>query len=195
MLMERPTMSSNNTPNRKKKNTIKKWLRIIHRDLGFLMVGICLVYGLSGIILNHMNDGDPAYKTVEETLSFEKNLSTDALTEAWNTKEDLPTLKLVREGNMSHQVLLDGGVGIYHIETGELSYEHHTKRPFVFWINKLHYNKIGGWTIMADIFAISLLFFAISGLFIVSKKQGIMGRGKWLLIAGILIPILFIMIS
>lgn len=195
MLMERPTMNSNNTPNRKKKNTTKKWLRIIHRDLGFLMVGICLVYGLSGIILNHMNDGDPAYKTVEETLSFEKNLSTDALTEAWNTKEDLPTLKLVREGKMSHQVLLDGGVGIYHIETGELSYEHHTKRPFIFWINKLHYNKIGGWTIMADIFAISLLFFAISGLFIVSKKQGIMGRGKWLLIAGILIPILFIMIS
>lgn len=180
---------------RKKRNSLKKWLRILHRDLGFLMVGISLVYGLSGILLNHMNEGDPAYKTVEETLTFERNLSTATLTEAWNARGDLPVLKLVREGNLSHQVLLDGGVGIYHIETGELSYEHHTKRPFVFWINKLHYNKIGGWTLMADLFAVSLIFFALSGLFIVSKKQGVMGRGKWLLIAGLLIPILYILIS
>ncbi len=195
MLMERATMNSNSTPDRKKRNTLKKWLRVIHRDLGFLMVGISLVYGLSGILLNHMKDSDPAYKTVEETINFEKNLSTNALTKAWNAKEDLPALKLVREGNLSHQVLLDGGVGIYHIETGELSYEHHTKRPFVYWINKLHYNKIGGWTIMADIFALSLIFFALSGLFMVSKKQGVMGRGKWFLIAGLLIPVLYIIIG
>ncbi len=186
-------MNSNTTP--KKRNSIKKWLRIIHRDLGFLMVGICLIYGLSGIILNHMNDGDPAYKTVEETLTFEKNLSSESLTQVWNQKKELPPLKLIREGKLSHQVLLDGGVGVYNIETGELSYEFHTKRPFVFWINKLHYNKIGGWTIMADIFAISLIFFAVSGLFIVSRKHGIMGRGKWFLFAGLLIPVLYILIS
>lgn len=183
-------MSSNTTD--KKGNKIKKWLRIIHRDLGFLMVGISLVYAISGIILNHMKDSNPAYKTVEATLNLDKNLSTEDLTKVWNNTEDLPTLKLVREGNKSHQVLLDGGVGIYNIETGELSYEHHTKRPFVFWINKLHYNQVGGWTIMADIFAISLIFFAISGLFIVSRKHGIMGRGKWYLIIGILIPIIYI---
>lgn len=193
MLMEKSTMSSNSS--NKKNSSIKKWLRIIHRDLGFLMVGISLVYAISGILLNHMKDGDPAYKTVEETLNFNSNLSTDALAEAWNAREDLPALKLVREGNQSHQVLLDGGVGIYNIDTGELSYEHHTKRPFIFWINKLHYNKVGGWTIMADIFAVSLIFFAISGLFIVSRKHGLMGRGKWYLIGGILIPIIYIIIS
>lgn len=186
-------MSSNPSP--KKGNKIKKWLRIIHRDLGILMIGISLVYAISGILLNHMNGKDPAYKTVEETLMFDKNLSKEALADAWNQKEALPTLKRVRGGNLSHQVLIDGGVGVYDMQTGELSYEHHTKRPFVFWINKLHYNKVGNWTIMADVFAVSLIFFAISGLFIVSRKHGIMGRGKWYLIAGILIPILYIYFS
>lgn len=176
-------------------SSIRKWLRIIHRDLGFLMVGISLVYALSGIILNHMNGGDPAYKTVEETLTFDKHLTVDGVAEAWTKRENLPTLKRVRGGEQSHQVLLDGGVGVYNMVTGELNYEHHTKKPFIFWINKLHYNKLGGWTIMADIFALSLIFFAVSGLFIVSKKHGLKGRGKWYLIAGVLIPIVYILIA
>lgn len=185
---------SSKTPD-KKNNTLKKWLRIIHRDLGFLMVGISLVYAFSGILLNHMNEKDPAYKTVEETIVLNNNLSSEALKKVWNDRGDLPKLKLVSEGKISHQVLLDGGIGVYNIKTGELNYEHHTKRPVIYWINRLHYNKVGGWTIMADIFAISLIFFAVSGLFIVSRKHGIMGRGKWFLIAGVLIPIIYVIIN
>lgn len=191
--MELATMNSNTPP--KKNHILKKWLRIIHRDLGFFMVGISLIYGISGILLNHMKGKDPAYKTVEEVLLFDKDLSKDQLTQEWNNRANLPNIKLVREGKMSHQVLLDGGIGIYNIQTGELSYEYHTKRPFVYWINKLHYNKVGGWTIMADLFAVSIIFFAISGLFMVSRKNGVMGRGKWYLIAGICVPLIYIIIN
>lgn len=191
--MELATMNSK-TPI-KKNNTLKKWLRIIHRYLGFFMVGISLIYGISGILLNHMKGKDPAYKTVEEVLLFDKNLSKDQLALAWNNNTDLPNIKMVREGKMSHQVLLDGGIGIYNIETGELSYEYHTKRPLVYWINKLHYNQVGGWTIMADLFAVSIIFFAISGLFMVSRKNGIMGKGKWYLIAGLCVPVIYIIIN
>lgn len=190
--MESNTINSNI---KKKNNSVKKWLRIFHRDLGFLMVGISLIYAISGILLNHMNGKDPAYKTVEATLDFDKNLSSESLTKAWNETADLPLLKRVREGNMSHQILLDGGVGTYNIQTGELSYEHHSKRPFIYWINKLHYNKVGGWTIMADVFAGSLIFFALSGLFIASRKHGVMGRGKWYLLAGIIVPIIYVILS
>ena len=35
--------------------SLSYWLRVIHRDLGFLMVGLCLVYGVSGFLLNHMD--------------------------------------------------------------------------------------------------------------------------------------------
>ncbi|MCA1744436.1 MAG: hypothetical protein LC643_01740 [Bacteroidales bacterium] len=36
-----------------KKNKIRLWLRRIHRDAGYLVVGVTLVYALSGIFLHH----------------------------------------------------------------------------------------------------------------------------------------------
>ena len=46
---------------------------------------------------------------------------------------------------------------------------------------------------MADLFAFSLIFFALSGLFIVKGKKGMAGTGKWYLLAGILIPVLYVL--
>lgn len=178
------------------KGTIKKWLRNTHRDLGFLMVGVCLVYAVSGILLNHMNGKDPAYKTVENSLNVGKDLSTKDITLLWQRKSELPELrKVFKENETTYNLMLDGGIGKYDTKTGLVQYEHHTKRELIYWINKLHYNKVNGWSFMADFFAASLIFFAISGLFITSKKYGIAGRGKWLLIAGILIPVLFIILN
>lgn len=177
-------------------SSIKKWLRHIHRDLGFLMVGVCLVYAISGILLNHMNGKDPAYKSIEASVEMGKNLSNEDLTSLWMSKDGLPTLKKVmKENESSYNLMLDGGIGTYNTQTGIVKYEHHTKRELIYWINKLHYNKINGWSFMADFFAVSLIFFAVSGLFITSKKYGMKGRGKWFLIAGLLIPVLFIIFN
>lgn len=69
------------------------------------------------------------------------------------------------------------------------------KRPVVYWFNRLHYNRIQGWNLMGDFFAVSLVFFAVSGLFMVKGKNGLAGRGKWLLLAGILIPLGYIWLA
>jgi len=161
------------------------------------MVGICLIYAISGILLNHLGgEKDPAYKTVEEVLKVEKRMNTEEIAKLWNTKSGLPKLKKIFEGEAGkYTIMLDGGIGSYDSSTGDLKYEHHSRRQFIYWINKLHYNKINGWTFMADFFAISLIFFAVSGLFIVSKKNGIAGRGKWFVIAGICIPIIYLIIG
>lgn len=178
------------------KPVVKKWLRNIHRDLGFLMVGICFVYAISGILLNHMNGKDPAYKSIEASFEVGKNLSGEELTTIWMSKGDLPTLKKVmKENEVNYNLMLDGGIGVYDSQTGIIKYEHHSKRELIYWINKLHYNKINGWSFMADFFAVSLIFFAVSGLFITSKKYGVAGRGKWFLIVGLLIPVLFIIFN
>ena len=44
---------------------------------------------------------------------------------------------------------------------------------------------------MADIFAVVLIVFALSGMFMVPGKKGITGRGKWLIVIVIVIPFLF----
>jgi uncharacterized protein len=175
-------------------NRIRKWLRIIHRDLGFLMAGICLIYAVSGILLNHMNGKDPAFKNVYATVQFPKGLMNEELSMLWKEKENLPVLKKVFQYDDSHfKLMLDGGIGTYDSNAGVVSYEHHSKQELVYWINKLHYNKVNGWYIMGDIFAASLIFLAISGLFMVSRKYGLSGRGMIYLLVGIAIPILFIL--
>jgi uncharacterized membrane protein YhdT len=39
------------------------------------------------------------------------------------------------------------------------------------------------------------MFLAVSGLFIVKGKKGIAGSGKWYLLAGLLIPLLYVIFS
>lgn len=188
------TSSANN--DKGKKNVISKYARIIHRDLGFLTVGVCLIYAISGILLNHMDGKDPAYKTEVFCLRLDPDLGKEELIVSWNDKKDLPELRKVMTIDDNHlRLMLDGGIGVYSKSDGRLDYEKYTKREFVYWINKLHYNKVKGWSIMADFFAASLIFFAISGLVIVKGKKGISGRGKWYLILGLLIPVVYVILS
>ena len=172
--------------------SITRVLRVIHRDLGFLMVGITLVYGISGILLNHIKGKDPAYNIESKTIQLPANLSADELSVAWKANESLPTLKkIMRIDDNYSRLLLDGGIGVYNSTDGSLSYEKHSKRVLIYWINRLHYNKVKGWWPVADIYAGSLIVLAITGMFIVKGKRGLTGSGKWYFIIGILIPIIF----
>ena len=168
-------------------------LRVIHRDLGFLMVGISLVYGISGIFLNHMNGKDPAFHTESETIQLQANLTENELSTIWQADKKLPTLKRIMRIDENHsRLFLDGGIGVYNSGNGFLDYEKYSKRHFIYWINRLHYNKVKGWNWVADTYAASLIVLATTGLFIVKGKRGLAGSGKWYLIIGILIPILFV---
>ena len=171
---------------------LRRFLRIIHRDLGFLMVGITLVYGISGIYLNHLDGKDPAFRIEAKTLQLPVNLSNNELKSAWEADENLPKLnRILRIDDSQSRLFLDGGIGVYNADSGSVNYEKHKKRLLIYWINKLHYNKVKGWSNVADIFAVSLILLAVSGLFLVKGKRGLAGSGKWYLIIGILIPILF----
>ena len=186
--MEKATKSSN-----KWSKPVAKWMRIIHRYLGYLMVGICLVYGISGFLLNHMNGQDPAFKTQEGIIQIGEGLSADQSN--WEAT-GLPEIKKILPADEVYsRLMLNSGVAIYNINTGEVDYETYKKNNFVYWINKLHYNKVNGWSIMGDLFAFSLIFFAISGVLMVRGKHSVLRRGKWFLLIGILIPILYILLA
>ena len=171
---------------------LKRIFRIIHRDLGFLMVGVSLVYGISGIYLNHMGGEDPAFRKESKTIQLSPNLTDEELSTVWNADKDLPKLnKIMRIDESRSRLFLNKGLGIYNVSDGSLKYEINEKRVLIYWINRLHYSRVKGWNTIADIFAVSLITLAITGLFIVNGKKGLSGSGKWYLIVGILIPILF----
>jgi hypothetical protein len=167
----------------------------LHRDVGFLLVGVSLVYALSGIFMNHMNGQDPAYRVLRGHVQLDPFLSREELAARWPASSgDLPALKRVLPLDEEHErLVLDGGTGVYTRSTGSVEHERYERNAFIYWIDKLHYSKVRGWGIVADVFAASLIFLALSGLLMVKGRRGIAGRGKWLLLAGLLLPLLYIL--
>src|SRR5690606_32652216 len=49
----------------------RAWLRAIHRDVGYLAIGFTVIYAISGIAQNHIEDwGEVSYRTYETTRSI-----------------------------------------------------------------------------------------------------------------------------
>lgn len=173
----------------------RKWLRTIHRFLGYFTVGITLVYAISGIILNHKQTRvDPAFKTISVEKSFPAGLTIDAFTSLF--EQDFPGQQLnkILPEEQLYRLYLKGGIGQYNVFSGALSFEVYQKKPLVYFINKLHYNQKNYWTTPADFYAGALIFFALSGLFMVRGKNSLLKRGKWYVIAGILLIMIYIWI-
>jgi uncharacterized protein len=174
------------------KKNIVKWLRILHRDLGYFFVGITLVYGISGIIMIQKKHGqDPAYATINEQLQLPKHLDEASFVSYWDKEIHRYELNRVFSDHHKIKVFLVGGIGEYDAQSGLLAFEVYKRKPFVHFINRMHFNQIKGWTFFAYFFAASLIFFAISGIFIVSGKNGFMKRGIWFMAAGLLLVIIF----
>ncbi|WP_298647115.1 PepSY-associated TM helix domain-containing protein [uncultured Proteiniphilum sp.] len=174
---------------------VRKWIRIIHRDLGFVMVGLSLVYGISGILLNHLDGKDPSYRIENESLTFAEGLTPEKFKQIWESESDRPKLNNIGETAGKYRLMIQGGIGEYDPRTGMVQYQTSKRKPFAYWVNRLHYNRVKGWSPVADIFAGALIFLAVSGLFMVKGKHSIAKRGKWYLIIGLLIPILYILLA
>ena len=49
----------------------RAWLRAVHRDFGYLAIGFTVIYAVSGIAQNHIEDwGDISYKSTESTITI-----------------------------------------------------------------------------------------------------------------------------
>jgi hypothetical protein len=60
--------------------------------------------------------------------------------------------------------------------------------------NLLHYNNIKKmYTWFSDLYAVALILLAITGLFVLRGKNGIIRRGAWLTAIGIILPALFLL--
>ena len=178
---------------------LRKWSRILHRDIGFFFIGTTLIYGLSGIALNHLHDWNPNYSVEIQNFTTQLDLSKND-----NTQNHVEQL-VKKMDQIDHlrkyyypspntiKIFLKGGSSIIvDTQTGQGQAEFLKKRPLFYQVNFLHYNPDTWWTWFSDAFAGALILFALTSLFMVRGKKGIIGRGGIYTIAGILIPILFL---
>ncbi len=179
---------------------LSKLNRVTHRDIGYLITGLTIIYAISGIALNHKNDWNPNY--IFDNRSFTSG--TNITRETFNKEAALDLLKSIQleqefktfyfpSGN-NLTIFINGGSVRINVTTGEGVIERISKRPFFYHINFLHYNPGKWWKYFSDIFCIALITVTITGLFIIKGKNGITKRGAILTIAGILLPLIFLLI-
>ncbi|HLN20142.1 MAG TPA: PepSY-associated TM helix domain-containing protein [Bacteroidales bacterium] len=179
---------------------ISKINRVTHRDIGYFIAGLTIIYALSGISLNHKNDWNPNYisdirpfhtKVTASRESFNEETALNILSEL-DLKDSYKAFHFPTGNRVT--IFIEGGFVQMNTLTGEGVVEKITRRPLFFEINILHYNPGVWWKYFSDLFCICLILVTITGLFLIKGRNGITGRGAILTIAGILLPILFLFI-
>jgi hypothetical protein len=179
---------------------ISKLNRITHRDIGYLIAGLTIIYALSGIALNHKHDWNPNYIIENKSFTTSIRFTSETLNKeiVMNILKDIPGIPEFKtwyfpSGN-TLTIFIDGGSVRINAVNGQGVIERISKRPLFYQINFLHYNPGVWWKYFSDIFCIALMLVTITGLFIIKGRNGITKRGAVLTIIGIILPLLFLFI-
>jgi len=183
----------------KKKRGWRPWLRAIHRDVGYVAVGLTFIYALSGIAVNHITDwtdGDPSFKTYSRTVDVGRLDGDDAaIAEALRKRFGIAETprEVYRASEDQLEVLFDKRSLHVDLAKGSVVDEGQEPRFLLRVANWLHLNRgKKAWTYVADAYAAGLMLLATSGMFMIAGKKGFFGRGVVLVLAGISIPVLYV---
>ncbi len=180
-----------------------RWRRLIigvHRDVGYLAAGLTVAYAVSGVAVNHVADWNPNYviETVERQVGDIAEGPTAGMTSTVLERlgiRDEPT-SVVRMGPGELRIFFEGRTLKVTLPGGRVLDETVRRRPVLFELNFMHLNHGKGiWTAVADIYALALLTLALTGIFIIPGRKGLGGRGRWLLLAGVLFPVVYILVA
>ena len=177
------------------KKKVKKLNNILHRDLGYFFTVLIIIYSISGIALNHVDDWNPDFVIEKDTISIPTTFSMENLSDA----QILKISSLVGQPDYKlYDSPTPDRVKIYY-EDASLSidytkhlgfYESISKRIGFYEVNVLHRNSLKAWKWFSDFFAIMLITISITGLFVLKGKNGFNRRGKWFMLAGLIPPII-----
>ena len=169
-----------------RKKSTSAIMRIIHRYLGFFLVGIMAMYALSGIVLI-FRDTD----IFKKTITVEKQIAIQLDASEIGAALKIRRLKVDRiEGNIYHFKN-----GTYNADTGEANYT--IKRlPYVLdKMTHLHKSKSAEPLFFLNIFfGLSLLFFVISAFWMYLPKTPIFKKGLYFTLAGMLLTLILLFI-
>ena len=183
--------------------TIKKrwraWLRSFHRDFGYLAIGFTVIYAVSGIAQNHIEDwGDISYTSYEQTIAIAP--IPDAIPDAQAIQLVVDKVGLgaptstLRAGD---EIRLEYASGAKASAIGDrITVQGRSQRFFIGAANWLHRarNK-HAWKYVADLYAVLLLYLAISGIFMIKGKLGFKWRGAILISIGVAVPVTAVLVG
>ncbi len=175
-------------------------LRSLHRDAGYLAVGLTFVYALSGLAVNHIASWDPNFQSYERVHELGGPLPAGDEAAAARVLAALGVKgkpqDVYRAAADRLEITLDRRS--LHVDTrsGRVIDEGQKPRLVLRAANWLHLNRgKKAWSYIADGYAVFLLFLATSGIFMLPGRRGILGRGGLLVALGAAVPILYVVFS
>jgi uncharacterized protein len=170
--------------------------RGLHRDIGYLCIGLTLVYALSGIAVNHLRDWNPNYKVVRTAAQIAPTDFRGVLSEAMvldllrQLGERATYDNIFQPDPESLMVFVEGRVIEFHLPSGTVEYERVAPRFFWHPLNFIHLNHPKkAWTWIADLYAVGLILLSLTGLLLLPRGRL---RPRCLVLAalGLLLPFL-----
>jgi hypothetical protein len=178
---------------------VRHWVRVLHRDVGYFLSGLVVAFALSGVAVNHVDEWNPSYARTTTPIEIGPVAAADldGLEREVVARVPLDPADVRgrrRASATEFQVFLDeGGEANLDPTTGRGTLLVVRRRPLLFEANVLHLNHLkGAWTFVSDAFAVLLAGLAISGLFMLKGETGLVGRGKWFVAGGLVVPAAFL---
>ncbi|KAA0256097.1 hypothetical protein FBQ97_22320 [Acidobacteria bacterium ACD] len=172
---------------------------VVHRDVGYLCVALTVIYAVSGVAVNHKEDWNPSRRVLREVRRFEPVPvgEREAMVAALVDRLALPGPPKSSFRSAPHLVDLfyDGFSVRADAASGVAEVERVRDRLFLRDANFLHLNEPKRlWTWVADLYAVLLLVLSVTGMFVLKGRNGLGGRGKWLVLAGLAVPLAFLLV-
>lgn len=176
---------------------LRKINNILHRDFGYFFAGTTVIYAISGLAVNHIDDWNPNFIIERHHVQVEPLQDKSAVTTDWV----MTVLEPIQEQDhyRSHdfptdhkvKIYLDEGSVFINLAKGKGEYETVRRRPIFYQLNSLHLAPKKFWLVFSDIFCLSLILISVTGLFVLRGRNGITGRGAILAGVGLVAPVFF----
>ena len=153
-------------------------VRALHRDAGYLAVGLTVIYAASGLAVNHIADWDPNFQSYERTVELGPLEGDDDAVAArvlGKLGVSEKPQEVYRAAADRLEIVLDQNRSV-HVDTvkGTAIDEGQKPRFFLRLANWLHLNRgKQAWRYIADAYAAGLLALAVSGLFMIPGRKGL----------------------
>ena len=172
--------------------SITYYMRILHRDLGYLALGLTLVFALSGVILIYRGTD-----FLKSPVSVETTLPQQMSAPDLAGKLHVRRLEVTKtEGEVIH--FQDGANlrdGVYNRETGEASFIRKQFPDFVERCLRIHMiNNSKAFHIIFVVYGFLLVFLALSSLWMYKPGTRNFRRGLLLSCSGVVLTVAMIVI-
>ncbi len=164
----------------------RSFMRVVHRYLGYFLVGIFAVYAISGSVMVYRHDNFMKRKKTYHT-TIQKGLGNVEINK-------IIGVKYLNYSKISHDTAYFKG-GFYIPQTGEIRY---SKMEYPLILNKLvqiHKAELGNpFSALNLLFGISLFFFVVSSFWMFNPKSRAFKRGMQYVLAGFILALILLFI-